>query len=155
MSENKNKKNYKKEIKFYSTRKEYGYFSNFHKSPFELENKKWPTSEHYFQAKKFEGTKWEEKIRKCKTPSQAAKMGRSRSLPLRKDWEKVKEDVMYNALKAKFGQNEDLKKYLLETKGYTLIEHTKNDSYWGDGGNGKGKNRLGILLMKLRKELLM
>ncbi len=34
-----------------------------------------------------------------------------------------------------------------------LIEHTENDSYWGDGRNGQGKNRLGKLLMKLRTEL--
>lgn len=34
-----------------------------------------------------------------------------------------------------------------------LIEHTKNDSYWGDGGDGTGKNRLGQLLMELRAEL--
>jgi predicted NAD-dependent protein-ADP-ribosyltransferase YbiA (DUF1768 family) len=32
-----------------------------------------------------------------------------------------------------------------------LIEHTVKDKYWADGGNGTGKNRLGFLLMKLRK----
>jgi len=34
-----------------------------------------------------------------------------------------------------------------------LIEHTKNDSYWADGGDGSGKNRLGQLLMELRNQL--
>ncbi|MCW6983848.1 hypothetical protein NYV32_15355 [Escherichia coli] len=32
-------------------------------------------------------------------------------------------------------------------------KHTENDAYWGDGGNGKGKNRLGYLLMELREQL--
>ena len=34
-----------------------------------------------------------------------------------------------------------------------MIEHRKADSYWGDGGNGTGKNKLGKLLMRLRTEL--
>jgi N-glycosidase YbiA len=34
-----------------------------------------------------------------------------------------------------------------------LVEHTARDSYWADGGNGQGKNRLGVLLMRLRDEL--
>ncbi|MBB7580420.1 Swarming motility protein YbiA, partial [Escherichia coli] len=28
-----------------------------------------------------------------------------------------------------------------------------NDAYWGAGGNGQGKNRLGYLLMALRGQL--
>ena len=34
-----------------------------------------------------------------------------------------------------------------------LVEHTANDAFGGDGGDGSGKNRLGLLLMKLRDEL--
>ena len=34
-----------------------------------------------------------------------------------------------------------------------LIEHTRNDKYWADAGDGSGKNMLGILLMKVREEL--
>jgi predicted NAD-dependent protein-ADP-ribosyltransferase YbiA (DUF1768 family) len=33
------------------------------------------------------------------------------------------------------------------------VEHTKNDAYWGDGGDGIGKNRLGQILMAVREEL--
>jgi predicted NAD-dependent protein-ADP-ribosyltransferase YbiA (DUF1768 family) len=33
------------------------------------------------------------------------------------------------------------------------VEHTFKDKYWADGGNGTGKNRLGVLLMKLRAEI--
>jgi len=94
-------------------------------------------------------------VRIAKTPSMSAKLGRSRSLPLRADWEVVKEDVMRDALRAKFDQHPKLKALLLSTGDAELIEHTRNDRYWADGGDGTGKNRLGILLMELRAELLL
>ncbi|MFC2585604.1 MAG: NADAR domain-containing protein, partial [Corynebacterium matruchotii] len=42
---------------------------------------------------------------------------------------------------------------LLSTGDAYLIEHTKNDSYWADGGDGSGKNRLGEVLMAVRDSL--
>ena len=54
---------------------------------------------------------------------------------------------------AKFSQHDDLKILLLSTGEAKLIEHTENDAYWGDGGDGKGKNYLGILLMQVREEI--
>jgi predicted NAD-dependent protein-ADP-ribosyltransferase YbiA (DUF1768 family) len=42
---------------------------------------------------------------------------------------------------------------LLETGNKTLVEHTTRDKYWGDGGDGKGKNMLGKMLMIIRDEL--
>ena len=32
----------------------------------------------------------------------------------------------------------NLRKLLLSTHSHTLVEHTINDIYWGDGGNGSG-----------------
>jgi N-glycosidase YbiA len=140
-------------INFYSTTGEYGCFSNFSRHTVFLKGKRWPTSEHYFQAQKFADTEHEEALRLCKKPSEAAAMGRSRKLPLRRDWESVKESVMLDALRAKFTQHDDLKAILLGTGDAKLVEHTANDSYWGDGGDGSGKNRLGQLLMQVREEL--
>lgn len=140
-------------INFYSTAGEYGCFSNFSRHAITLKGKRWPTSEHYFQAQKFAGTEHEEAVRLAKRPMDAASMGRSRKLPLRRDWESVKERVMMEALRAKFAQHDELKVILLGTGEAILVEHTVNDSYWGDGGDGSGKNRLGRLLMQLRDEL--
>ncbi len=142
-------------ILFYRQNDPYGEFSNFSAHSFKLEGKVWPTSEHYFQAQKFAGTEHEETVRNAKTPSISAKLGRSRSLPLRADWEVVKEDVMRDALRAKFDQHPKLKSLLLSTGDAELIEHTRNDRYWADGGDGTGKNRLGILLMELRAKLTL
>jgi N-glycosidase YbiA len=143
----------KEVINFYSTKDEYGCFSNFAAYPFRINNKVWKTSEHYFQAQKFAGTEHEEELRLVDSPMVVARMGRDRKRPLRKDWEVVKDDIMREALRAKFTQHEDLKKILLETGDAYLVEHTTNDSYWGDGGDGSGRNMLGKLLMELREEL--
>ncbi len=59
---------------------------------------------------------------------------------------------MYDGLKLKFNTHKELKIKLMDTGDKKLIEHTTNDSYWADGGDGTGKNRLGVLLMKLRAE---
>ena len=145
--------NDKKIINFYLANGTHGCFSNFSRHRIFLKDKVWRTSEHYFQAQKFAGTEFEEKVRLAPTPKEAAELGRNRKFPLRKDWEAVKDDVMRDALRAKFTQHEDLKKILLETGDAVLVEHTANDSYWADGGDGSGRNMLGILLMGLREEL--
>ena len=71
----------------------------------------------------------------------------------RSEWEEMKEDIMFKALQAKFAQHEKLKRMLVDTKDRQLVERSPYDSYWGDGGDGSGKNRLGVLLMRLRDNL--
>ena len=132
---------------------ESGAFSNFSPHPVELKGRVWPTTEHYFQAQKFAGTEHEEAVGLAKSPMVAARMGRSRERPLRSDWETVKDDVMREALRAKFAQHGALRSMLLSTGDAELVEHTTNDRYWADGGDGSGRNRLGQLLMELRGEL--
>ncbi len=140
-------------IRFYRVNAEYGCFSNFSPHPIRLKGKKWPTSEHYFQAQKFAGTHDEEEVRQAKSPMIAARMGRSRKRPLRKDWEAAKDSIMHEAVLAKFTQHADLRVILLTSGDSTIVEHTENDAYWGDGGDGRGKNRLGQILMQVREEL--
>jgi ribA/ribD-fused uncharacterized protein len=142
-----------KRIIFYRLNEPFGEFSNFSPHPFELKGKRWPTSEHYFQGQKFAGTEHEEEIWLAKSPMIAARMGRSRQRPLRADWEAVKDEIMREALRAKFTQNPQLRSLLFGTESAVLVEHTTSDSYWGDNGDGSGKNRLGELLMELREDL--
>jgi ribA/ribD-fused uncharacterized protein len=140
-------------IHFYSTQGEFGCFSNFSRHPIFLGGLRWRTTEHYYQAQKFAGTDYAEQIRMANKPMIAALLGRSRKVPMRRDWESVKEQVMLAALRAKFTQHEDLREVLLGTGDALLVEHTANDAYWGDGGDGSGRNRLGHLLMQVRAEL--
>jgi ribA/ribD-fused uncharacterized protein len=140
-------------IEFYGRSKDYFEFSNFYPATIRVDGKYWPTTEHYFQAMKFRDPKLQQRVAACGTPSAAAKMGRDRSLPLRNNWESVKEGFMKTALLAKFSQHEDLKILLLSTKDAYLVEASPVDDYWGWGSDKKGKNRLGHLLMEVREEL--
>lgn len=142
-------------IYFYREGDEFGEFSNFAAYPIRLEGNTWPTTEHYFQAQKFVETDpaWAAAIRKANGPGIAARMGRDRKHPLRRDWESIKDDVMRRALAAKFEQYAELAALLLSTGDAPLVEHTANDRYWADGGDGSGKNMLGKLLVELRTTL--
>ena len=132
---------------------EYGDFSNFARYPIRLKGKTWPTSEHYFQSMKFIDPIQQQKIRQATTPMEAARMGRDRKQKLRRDWESVKDQVMYEAVQEKFVQHPELAEQLLATQNAKIVEHTEQDSYWGDGGDGSGKNKLGQILMRVRTQL--
>lgn len=140
-------------INFYRTSDDYGCFSNFAAYPIRLDEKSWPTSEHYFQAQKFDDVQHREAIRKTRSPMIAARMGRDVKKKLRRDWESVKVTIMTAAVRAKFMQHEELRSMLMGTGDAKLVEHTENDDYWGDGGDGSGKNMLGQILMRIRAEL--
>ncbi len=72
------------------------------------------------------------------------------------EWDSIKVDVMMDVLRAKFGQNPDLKVKLMATKSAYLANHQpepgQGDIFWADGFDGSGENMLGICLMKLRGE---
>ena len=140
-------------IKFYKVNDTYGIFSNFSPSAIVLTSEIWPTVEHFFQASKFLNFGTKDRIKAMESPMDAAKEGRNRDNILRDDWEQIKDTVMYKAVKAKFLQNHEMKSVLLNTGSLPIIEHTANDNYWADGGDGSGKNMLGLILMRVRDEL--
>jgi N-glycosidase YbiA len=141
-------------IYFYVEReKPYGCFSNFSPHGFLLDELYWSTSEHYFQAQKFVGTPYLEKVQQTQTPKAAATLGRDRTLPLRADWEQVKDDVMREAVLQKFKTHADIREILLSTGDEVLIENSPIDYYWGCGKDGSGKNKLGQILMEVRSLL--
>lgn len=141
-------------IHFYSNREEpYGCFSNFSKHGFELDGLWWPTSEHYFQAQKYAGTPYAEVVRAARSPKEAANLGRDRSLPLRPDWEAVKDEAMFRAVLRKFETHQDIRALLLSTGDELIVEDAPNDYYWGCGRDRTGKNRLGQILMEVRELL--
>lgn len=140
-------------IYFYSAQDEYGCFSNFSAHGFELDGQYWKTAEHYFQAQKFVGTKFEEKVRLAYSPKQASELGRRRDFPLRDDWESVKDDIMRRAVQRKFETHADIRAILLNTGDAELVENAPGDYYWGSGKDGTGLNKLGQILMAVRAVL--
>ncbi len=134
---------------------EFRFLSNFHPSEVELNGMKFPTVEHAYQAAKSLDGAERDTIRRRQTPGQAKQMGQK--IKLRRDWNTVKVPIMENLLRQKFNR-EPLKKQLLDTGDKELIEGNRwGDNFWGKvighDGNLYGKNHLGRLLMKIRRDL--
>ena len=140
-------------IYFYTTRGEYGCFSNFARYAIEMDGRSWPTSEHYFQAMKFTDPTYQDRIAQARTPKEAAELGRSRSIPIRPDWDEYRDEVMRHVVLKKFLTHRDICEILLATGDEELVEKTSSDYYWGCGTEGTGKNMLGRILMEVREEL--
>ena len=126
------------------------WLSNFEICEVYYDGDKYTSAEAAFQAAKCKDKK--ERIPFfTMTPAEARKTGRK--VKLREDWESIKDNVMYEICKDKFTRNEHLKQKLLSTRNQELIEgNTWGDIYWG-ACNGKGQNKLGKILMKIREEL--
>jgi len=140
-------------IYFYYTKDPYGAFSNFSRHGIELDGKWWKTTEHYYQAQKFTDPIYQEKICSASNAMKAARLGRDRRVPKRQDWESIRDDVMRKAVLQKFTTHDELRNLLLQTGDEEIIENAINDNYWGCGPDGKGQNKLGMILQEVRSQL--
>lgn len=128
----------------------HAFLSNFYRCTVEYDGKFYPSVEHAYQAAKTLDEDERNNIWNCATPGQAKRMGRT--VKLRKHWDAIKLDIMFNLLKEKF-KNPFLRTQLIDTGVHELVE----GNYWGDQFwgiyDGKGLNWLGKLLMKVREEV--
>lgn len=139
-------------IYFYSKTMAFWGLSNFSPPGIEIEGEFWPTVEHFFQAQKFNDPEMRERIRRASTPKEARSLGQSRAFAIRPDWDAVREETMLKALRLKFAVPK-ARELLLSTGSRTLVESSPFDYFWACGQDGTGENRLGQLLMLVRKEL--
>lgn len=141
-------------IIFSSPGQPWGQFSPFAITPFTFpDGRIYYTAEHYFQANKFSSRAISDQILAQKNPADAIELSRNPEFKkyIRRDWDKIRDDVMYDAQLAKFQAYPNLADLLLSTGDMNLQYRNHTDSYWGDGGRtGKGKNKLGIILMEIR-----
>lgn len=128
------------------------FLSNFYPSPVKLDGEEYPTVEHAFQAAKTNDPQDRKRIREAKTPALAKSLGRR--VKLREDWEAVKVEVMTDLVRQKFSARDwDLVSKLLDTRDAQLVEGNNwGDRFWGVV-NGEGRNELGRILMKVRREI--
>jgi len=142
----------RRKIKFMFKENKFPYLHNLYQTEFHVDGVRYTSVEHYINSKKFEGTKYEELIRCMETSEEAKKEGDRKDLPLRSDWHKLKDTLMYKGVYAKFTQNPNLRARLLET-GDAILQENSKDTYWGNGIDNSGKNKLGKIMMKVRDEV--
>src|SRR5579863_8451560 len=127
---------------FARDRAAFRFLSHFWSSPIRLDDRDWPTVEHYYQAQKSLDPAYREAVHRAAT-------GRAP----RDDWQDIKVDVMRRADEAKFRQNPELAALLLTTGSAELIEDSPHDAFWGTGEDGSGLNWAGRVLMEVREKL--
>lgn len=143
-------------------------FSNFFPCHFTLNRKEWTSSEKYFMYMKavtFGDEKVAKEIYKLDDPRQIKEFGRKVKNYDDNVWDEVREQIMYNAVKAKFEQDGLCNYCILEYPHETFIEGNPYDKIWGvgikfndnrifDKTNWNGKNLLGKILTKVRDEII-
>lgn len=147
---------------------QYGFLSNFHPCKVVYNGIEYKHTEGAFQAQKTLDENLKVAIAKLSASESKKACGRHGlrlkdgtfiKIDLRPDWEEVKDQIMYEVVKAKFEQNSELREKLLATEDAELIEGTTwHDNYWGNCTcprcvNKMGRNQLGKNLMRVREEL--
>lgn len=134
----------------------YQFLSNFYPCEVHFEGIVYPSVEHAYQAAKTTDPDIRAKMARVETAAQVKAVGRT--LEHRPDWDdNLKLTTMEHCLREKFlsdhPANEPLKKKLLNTASFDLVEgNTWGDIFWGVC-DGVGLNHLGNLLMTVRREL--
>ena len=130
-------------------------FDNFSSFKVEWNGYLFASVEEAYQAASFMGSDEElvEKIKKSHSADEAQRIAYANRDKRREDWDDVKISIMEELLILKIEQNPYVKKKLLQTEDYMIVEDSPKDDFWGWGPNRNGQNNLGKLWMKLRKEL--
>lgn len=163
----KDKRSEMKIICFHNPDEENGFLSNWYLSPFSLNGVGFSSVEQYMMYQKavcFNDLAIASKIMKTDDVAVIKSLGRAVSDYDDIVWSRIRENVVYDGLLAKFTQNNNLRDQLLETGECVLAECAVKDQVWGiglsmkdpnrfDTGKWRGRNLLGHLLMKVRKQL--
>jgi len=121
----------------------------------------------WFKAKFFLDDETANKILKAKTPDEAKKLGREVKNYVDSAWDRERIYYMTKAVYAKFLQNKDLRKRLIDKKfdGKHFVEASPYDRIWGigcdqdsalklDNAKNWGKNELGKILDSVRTKCI-
>lgn len=142
-------------------------FSQWYPSYFIIDGIRYNCAEQYMMAEKarvFCNEETRKKILQATEPDVIKQLGREvRNFDAEK-WDAVSGDVVVRGNIAKFGQNEELRKFLLATENKVLVEASPYDKIWGIGMKQaeaekayphiwKGTNKLGFALMEVRDVL--
>lgn len=134
---------------------------------FEVEGVSYATAEHFMMAEKarlFGDREALARIVSVKTPAEAKAIGREVRGYDEAAWERARFHSVVRGNFAKFGQNAELRDYLVSTGHRILVEASPRDRIWGigmgasnpdahDPARWRGRNLLGFALMEAREKL--
>lgn len=120
--------------------------------PFVLEQRTWPTAEHYYQSQKFLGV-YGEQVAAADSAAEAYRLGNRWFKRKRADFKNVRRVLMTRALYSKAQQNPPVYQALLDSGEQKIIETSLYDHYWGLGRDQRGENMLGKVWMDIRRKL--
>lgn len=144
-----------------------GVFSQWFKSDFEIDGNKFSTAEQYMMYKKailFEDEEVANAIMRTNNPKEQKELGRKVRGFNVETWVEHCREYVYEANVAKFSQNPDMFKQLMDTDDRELVEASPKDKVWGiglhysdedalDKSKWQGTNWLGEALMRVRTKL--
>lgn len=145
-----------------------GPFSQWFRSDFVVDGKKFCTAEQYMMYKKaihFGDEEIAQKVMATCNPKIQKALGRKVKNFVAEEWNRVARQYVYEGNYAKFTQNPKLLKVLMETGDTVLVEASPYDTIWGIGMGAdeasktppekwKGTNWLGIEITRVRENLL-
>ncbi len=151
---------------FWKDNEENGYLSNWYRRKFVIDDFEYLHVEQYMMARKaklFHDSARYTAILRATKPWECKDLGKQITPFDAKAWDAVKYDIVKAGNRAKFEQNPDLKKALLDTGDAILAEASPKDKIWGIGLDAQaamhvdmsewpGQGLLGRALMELRSE---
>lgn len=130
----------------------YRFLSNYYCIRFCYKGNTYRSAEHAYQAEKCKFLNDAGRIRLAASPVDAKRLGQK--VALKDGFMDNRISIMEDIVQCKFVQNSSIAKLLIETGNETLVERNWwNDTFWGIC-NGVGRNNLGIILMKVRNNLI-
>jgi len=134
---------------------------------FEIDGVRYATAEHFMMASKaklFADDAAYAEVLRAKSPAEAKAAGRAVKNYDDAKWERARFDAVVRGNVAKFGQHDDLRKFLLATGDRVIVEASPRDTIWGigmgasnpdakDPSKWRGRNLLGFALMEARAKL--
>jgi ribA/ribD-fused uncharacterized protein len=139
----------------YSFQGEYRWLSNFFFCfPIMLDGEQYRSTEHAYQAAKFEfGSEHRHIIRMTPSAGFVKSYARRYAKDINPEWNSLSLEYMYDLNYQKFRFKPDLQEKLLATGDLHIEEGNHwGDTFWGTC-NGVGENHLGKILMRIREEL--
>ena len=129
-------------------------FSTVSNHPIELEDTRWPTAEHYFQARTLRSSAAIERVTVAATGMDAYKIGSPWYRRKIDGFKTIRRTLMTRALYIKVQMYEEVRQALLDSGDQVIAESSLYDHYWGIARDGRGENMLGHIWMDIRAKLV-